>query len=179
MGVEEFYRPPAVPWLACHAEMEPWVSNIEHLKGTNASYRCSTQNVRVAQPCMCCVFQDCWRDIRIVANSSRIVRVRDVVTTSAGERAILQRYIPQHMQVCYKPLSGHPQDPTEYTQDIGPLNSIPSPQAVHMLAAGAHQQAEGATFSECRKESGRKVALLLRAIEVLRGWGPAGDLAVN
>jgi hypothetical protein len=123
-------RSPAIlPFVPCSLELTPTRLLIEAMN-KSGKITCSTQFQSVPQPCLCCVFGDCWRDAKIVYNSSFSITVTD------KENGIIRkRKIPKAMTVHYNFLDN---------------NRIVT-------------------------EEGTKVSFVLRAIELLKGWSPAGD----
>lgn len=120
-------------YIACNASLEPYTRLVE-MTNISGKYSCSTKFQYLAQPCLCCLFDICWRDYYIVpfSNSTTMATVVDRVNG-----VIYERKIPKHAEFCYK-----------------------------MWNSSA--------YDRCIKEEGHKVAYLLRARELLYGWGPAG-----
>lgn len=71
---------------------------LENQKAYTVSYYCSTQNQRIQQACVCCVKEECWRDVKIVSNATLDPAV---IIDRVGYQKY-ERHVPKSMQVCYK-----------------------------------------------------------------------------
>jgi hypothetical protein len=89
---------PILEFVPCDPSHAPSELLVDMLK---RGVMCSTRGQSIAQPCVCCVFGDCWRDVRTVRNSTLTATVVD-----RPGPVELRRTVPKWMDVCYVGLDG-------------------------------------------------------------------------
>jgi hypothetical protein len=124
---------PMVDFIPCSLDL-PAFKHVVDMTNNTQKIACSTRFQTIEQPCVCCVFGTCWRDVRIVSNSSFVS-----IAIDRQEGILYKRILPVWMRVCYWGL-----DDTDY--------------------------------STCQREENETVGYVLRAVEKIRGWEPAGDV---
>ena len=128
------YKAPIKDFVPCLPNAQPYSRLIEMINLTTGQTRCSSQYQTEAQPCLCCLLGECWRDYLITpfSNSTTLATVVDKVNGIKYERKV-----PKHAEFCY-------------------------------------MMWNSTSYNLCVKETGQKIAYLLRAREKLYGWAPAG-----
>lgn len=99
-SIEWVQIPATVPWLQCDpaAIVEPDMQS--RLLDANIYYGCTTQNVKRAMPCMCCVQGHCWRDAVIEKNGSDTAYMWDRLE----DGRTMKRELPGYINVEYTEL---------------------------------------------------------------------------